>query len=207
MAYIFCNIRASQPLPLSPMSMYHSPSPQCSRFPKVLSPLPPMSNPPNVSVFPPMSRFVFWLWGAQLKKWVSFFFIEGHPSMTILTLGRWKFRLWGGAVCQLLWWPFDFGGGRLTSASPREHFKKKQKYMCFEFVSFLLHTPIPFWRVALTRSRCTLCDDWRSDKVPRTPKKIGHHPAFCYIIYWRVPMLLGGAWPLCYLCYRKKRQS
>ena len=54
---------------------------------------------------------------------------------------------------------------------------------------------LPFWRVALTRLRCTLCDDWRSDKVPRTPKKIGHHPAFCYIIYWRVPMLLGGAWP------------
>ena len=27
--------------------------------------------------------------------------------------------------------------------------------MCFEFVSFLLHTPIPFWRVALTRNKAT----------------------------------------------------
>ena len=142
------------------MSMYHSPSPQCSRFPKVLSPLPPMSNPPNVSVFPPtMSRFVFWLWGAQLKK-ISFvfFLIEGHPSMTILTLGRWKFRLWGGAVCQLLWWPFnfggavcqllwwpfDFGGGRLTSASPREHFLKNKNTCVLNLYLFYCTHRYPF---------------------------------------------------------------
>ena len=203
MAYIFCNIR-SPPPPLPNVD----PQCRCTTLPLPNVHVSRRFYPPSPQcLIPPMSRFVFWLWGAQLKKWVSFFFIEGHPSMTILTLGRWKFRLWGGGclstfmVALWLWgWPFDFGISTGTLF-------KKQKYMCFEFVSFLLHTPIPFWRVALTRLRCTLCDDWRSDKVPRTPKKIGHHPAFCYIIYWRVPMLLGGAWPLCYLCYRKKRQS